>query len=574
MKKQKGRPRPPRPKVRKKATAPRLPKAMAGRMPRVTQGSGDPRAMVAQARDAAGRGDWRQAVALSRAALVLAPDDAEVLNVAGVAAFHSGDPDEARSLFDTALAHDPGHTEARSNLGNVLAATGNRAEAEAAYRAVVARDPAHLNGRFNLGMLLEVSGRFAEAEDQFRAILERHPDHAEARFHVGNILKALNRLPEAAAAYDAVLKAEPRHTGAQINRGAVLQESGRRLEALEAYRRVLRQEPANLDARYNLAALLQETGRPADALAEYKTVLARRPDHAGAQVNLAYALRELGRLDDALAAARKACDLAPDYDKARVNLGDLLLQMGRPEEALAVARDFLAAHPGNPSMLAFLAIALTETGGGAELDALMDFPRLLRPVEISAPPGFASVKAFNQALAAHVRAHPSLVQAPASHATRNGRHSGELLVEPKGPVAALEHAIMQAVEGYRAANPVDPAHPYLAQRPEALRLSAWGVVMEDRGHQVAHIHPAAWLSGVYYPEIPDAVKDVDTSHQGWIAFGRPPKDFHATKEPRTTLIRPQEGLMLLFPSYLYHETVPFQAPVERMSVAFDVMAGD
>ena len=32
--------------------------------------------------------------------------------------------------------------------------------------------------------------------------------------------------------------------------------------------------------------------------------------------------------------------------------------------------------------------------------------------------------------------------------------------------------------------------------------------------------------------------------------------------------------MLLFPSYLYHETVPFHAPVERLSVAFDVLAGD
>tara|TARA_R110001592_G_scaffold64194_4_gene197443 strand:- start:18914 stop:19039 length:126 start_codon:yes stop_codon:yes gene_type:complete len=33
-------------------------------------------------------------------------------------------------------------------------------------------------------------------------------------------------------------------------------------------------------------------------------------------------------------------------------------------------------------------------------------------------------------------------------------------------------------------------------------------------------------------------------------------------------------LILLFPSYLYHETVPFQAPVERLSVAFDIMPGD
>ena len=33
---------------------------------------------------------------------------------------------------------------------------------------------------------------------------------------------------------------------------------------------------------------------------------------------------------------------------------------------------------------------------------------------------------------------PSLVHAPRSHATRDGQHTGNLLVEPKGPFAAFE----------------------------------------------------------------------------------------------------------------------------------------
>jgi hypothetical protein len=36
------------------------------------------------------------------------------------------------------------------------------------------------------------------------------------------------------------------------------------------------------------------------------------------------------------------------------------------------------------------------------------------------------------------------------------------------------------------------------------------------------------------------------------------------------MIRPEEGLMLLFPSYMYHRTIPFAGDGTRISIAFDV----
>ncbi len=179
---------------------------------------------------------------------------------------------------------------------------------------------------------------------------------------------------------------------------------------------------------------------------------------------------------------------------------------------------------------------------------------------------------FNRALSDHVLKHPSLIYAPKSHATRFGRHSGELLTEPRGPVAALEQAIMAAVEGYRQDAPPDPDHPWLARRPEALGLNVWGVAMDSQGHQLAHNHPSAWLSGVYYPKVPDVIGDDDPGRAGWIEFGRAPEDFHVTREPEVRLFKPEEGLMILFPSYFYHRTIPFEAEDVRISIAFDVLA--
>ena len=38
------------------------------------------------------------------------------------------------------------------------------------------------------------------------------------------------------------------------------------------------------------------------------------------------------------------------------------------------------------------------------------------------------------------------------------------------------------------------------------------------------------------------------------------------------LIKPVEGLMVLFPSYFYHRTLPFESDEVRISIAFDVLA--
>jgi hypothetical protein len=35
--------------------------------------------------------------------------------------------------------------------------------------------------------------------------------------------------------------------------------------------------------------------------------------------------------------------------------------------------------------------------------------------------------------------------------------------------------------------------------------------------------------------------------------------------------RPEEGLMMVFPSYFYHRTIPFEAVEQRISIAFDVL---
>jgi tetratricopeptide (TPR) repeat protein len=524
-----------------------------------------------RARSALRDGKPGDAMALAKELLVKCPNDDEALNVAGVAAFQSGDAASALDLLQTAVAFAPKNAEAWTNLGNVLAALKKGAEAESAYTKAIDADPAHADAPFNLGVLVEAVGRSAEALDAFDRTLEISPGHAGALQGRANALKSRKRLEQARSAYETALTRNPSLAEARTNLAAVLQELGDFAGAAREARRAFEVDPDLLEAEYNYAIALQELGRYEEAIEAYRDVLHHAPEFAPAALNIGYGLQQLGRLDEAAEAFEKAIGIDPDFAKAHVNLADLRLQQGDPQSALDVCGRFLASHPGQTDLLAFKAVALKDLGKDDEVRLLNDFERFVRPVKITPPDGYANLEDFNEALCRHVLEHPTLTFSPQSHATRKGKHSGELLSEPKGPIAGLESEILRLASAYRENLGNDESHPFIAKRPTDWTLSVWGVVMQAAGHQIPHIHPSAWLSGVYYPKLPDIVAARSGDKAGWIEFARPPEHFHNRAEPEVYSVQPELGLMVLFPSYFYHHTVPFEAEGTRISIAFDLM---
>lgn len=515
----------------------------------------------------------RAALRLYRDILKVEPAHPEALNLGGVATFQLGNAKQGLKLLRAAIAAEPEYVDAHNNLGNVLRALGKLGEAETAYRRALEIDPTYVDAHYNLAIALEAMARPDKAEAAYRLALELRPDFVAAWFNLANTLKALGKLDEAIASYRQALEIRPDHADTHNNLGSTLRELERFDEAEAAYRSALDVHPEFADAHYNLGIVLHEMGKLDDAAAAYQAALAVEPDHAGALINLGYTLQQAGRLDQAVGAYQRARALAPHHiPGTHINLGDVYLRLGDPAAALAVCDDYLAANPGDSGLLAFKAIVLDELGDRRSVRTLVDFDRLIRPTRFASAKGFPTMAAFNAALADHVCTHPTLVHAPASHATRSGKHTGELLVEPKGPLAALENMIGDAVADYMAALPVDQAHPFLANRPNRFRLTAWAIVLQAQGHQIPHNHPSAWLSGVYYVKLPAIVGVSGQGEAGWIEFGRPPDHFHRTVEPEVRAFQPEEGKMVLFPSYFYHRTVPFETAETRISIAFDVLA--
>ena len=84
---------------------------------------------------------------------------------------------------------------------------------------------------------------------------------------------------------------------------------------------------------------------------------------------------------------------------------------------------------------------------------------------------------------------------------------------------------------------------------------AWSVRLRPGGFHRDHFHPEGWLSSAFYVETPDAALD-SPDKQGWIRFGKPPFLTSPPMEP-ARFVRPKPGRLVLFPSYMWHGTVPF-----------------
>ncbi len=185
------------------------------------------------------------------------------------------------------------------------------------------------------------------------------------------------------------------------------------------------------------------------------------------------------------------------------------------------------------------------------------------------------MKAFNAALARHALDHPTLhtpPQADPRYHCPTLRITEEFLAEPQGPAAQLEEMINTAVADYmRGVARADAAHPYLINPPRRWRLTSWAAVLDREGNLNPHVHFDGYVIGVYYAQIPGPIGAPDQGEAGWFELGGVPDRFPLKAAPELRTIQPREGLMLLFPSYFYHRTVPFVAPEHRISIAFDAM---
>ncbi len=361
-----------------------------------------------------------------------------------------------------------------------------------------------------------------------------------------------------------------------LEQAQALQRAGQTRDALLRCRELLAREPERVDAWLLAGSLSFKLHELADAAEAFRRALQLAPEAAPLHRNLGTVLRAQGQLEAALSCFQRAAELRRDWSKPLQGLATTAMELGRWQAAVTACHTWLSLDRANVEALGLLSIALDELGESNAADVLLDFERLFRQITLSAPPpGFASVSAFNAALTRQVLEHPTLRAVPPGDPRYHCptlRQTEEFCAEPTGPSAALRNLVASAIDGYiTKLQRALPDHPFVAGAARRFTLKSWATVLDGEGNLEPHVHYGSYVSAVYYPKIPSQMA-AERHGDGGLEFGGGPARFPCRVKRPARTIEPHEGLLVLFPSYFYHRTAPFQAAEPRIAIAFDSVA--
>ena len=235
-------------------------------------------------------GDYRAARDAAAEALSQAPDDPELLRVAGRAGVELGEPDAEEQLRRVAeLA--PDDAMAWHDLGDALAAAGRTAEAREAFEKAVQLDPDDPDALVHLGHSAAASGDLDAATSALSKAAEGERESRAATSAVISLVemyRVLGQPEQALAAAHQVAAADPDDAGAQLDVARLALELDRLDEAqaaLERLREVDEIADHEVYALHALALVALRQGNVAGAQAIAREALAI--DERGLSADLA-----------------------------------------------------------------------------------------------------------------------------------------------------------------------------------------------------------------------------------------------------------------------------------------------
>jgi Flp pilus assembly protein TadD len=520
---------------------------------------------------------WRRSGRPTLAGAVLEglPESAQVRTQQGLAALDAGEPARARAALERAVALDPGVSTAWHGLSNALRALEEPEAAEHAARQVVALAPRQAAGWFALGTLLRELGRVEDALDAFRQAQSLGEGGPALRDAINGVLHDLGRPAEALAGARQLAAEHPDFVPAHRTLGQLLWENGDALAPgqppLAVFEAAARAQPGHRDLQHAYVGALLAARRAGDALAWLGPLRRQAPEDPMLAWFEASALGLVGEHDRAgalFAALQGSLGGRPDFLNAYARHA---FRVSRPELAQACAAEAVRIDPRDQEGWAHLGVAWRLAGDARE-DWLCDYERLVGFVEVPPPDG-GDPERFLAALGRTLEGLHLASREPANQSVRHGSQTGGRLFGRRDPVLqAAQDALRGAVERWLAGLPTDPRHPFLARRRASVRFAgSWSVRLKSSGRHTNHIHNEGWMSSAFYVALPGAVAGADPAqpHAGWIQFGQPLEELGLALPPRR-VIQPRTGWLALFPSYLWHGTLPFEDTAPRLTIAFDM----
>ena len=517
--------------------------------------------------------------------------------------------DAAESCARELTALQPGSNQAWHRLGLSLFDQGRFDEALDAASKAHGLAPDRAEGWELAAAALQKRGDLDSAIARCREGLQKVRRRARLLYSLAQLLRQDCAFAEAADTYRAAEREGFASPDLYRNLAEALLDSGQLQEAVSWANRGVKRHHSHAGLHRTLARMRHSSNAPGDPLQTLSEAAAAQRDNAELWQTLVELQKRLDReeeVSETLARARSfGCPDTP---------GILALEAqdahyrGRAQAALTQFDELLAKCPENLRVIhAFLELALKARDlnragrlceearqidphdqvalayqgivwrlqGDPRESWLLDYESMVRPVPVQAPQGM-SREAFFAELRQVLEALHVNESHPIEQSVRGGTQTNGFLFRLKHPLLGqletqLRAAIASAVKGF----PEEAEHPFWSRRQRAptsdgLRFAgAWSVRLRGQGFHTNHIHPQGWVSSAFYVHLPREVRDA-SDQSGCIQFGQPMRELGLDLPPQR-VVQPEIGTLVLFPSYMWHGTLPFSSEEPRITVAFDLL---
>ena len=540
-----------------------------------------------RARELLRAGQSAQALSIAETLVGQAPDAVDAWQLLALCLAESGQQGRAAAAFEHALSLCPGNTTVSRNYGVLLAKQGKamrmqgqHAVAESLLRKALGLWSEQPSAWVDLGVVLRLQGQVDEALTSLRRakeILDRRGiNRPEIQDAINGVLVDAGRTADALAGARTLVASHPSHAPAYETLSNLLWEHGAKLapgeDPLGELRAAASAQPDNRALQLVLARMLLEAKREDEALSLLNPLRHRDPGNVLLDWLAADALDALRQHDLAArlyaALARSELKESPEFLNARARHA---FRSGDFDLAKYCAEAVIRIDPRNQEGWSHMGSVWRLLGDEREY-WLCDYEGMVGYVEVTPPDGFGALGCFLQSLTNSLMAMHSSGREPVSQSVRGGTQTnGRLFGRDDSVIRSAEATLRSSVENWLAALGDREGHPFLSHKKSSVSfVGSWSVNLRSSGHHSNHIHPRGWASSAFYVGLPENMLDAENeSCAGWLQLGQPLEDLGLDLSPRR-VIQPRLGYVALFPSYMWHGTVPFVAREARLTIAFDM----
>ena len=363
--------------------------------------------------------------------------------------------------------------------------------------------------------------------------------------------------------YKKLLISNPKNTLFLSNLGNIYSDIGKLDKAEECFKRTLAIDPKNFNTTVSLGNLFASTGRLDEALLSFNTVLEVHDEITPKQLgDTNYRIAEVYR--------RKGDDFT---DKAiqHYNLSNQPLSSAHRLELIYKSKDkdtYCKAEKiinTNGQLNPLLAAIQTHASIRYKMPDTNLFCK--DPFKYIYHSKLTIKEGFNDDLVENLLKIKNGLSSSTQALLNNGQQSaGDFLLSHDPSVKLIKNIILNRIKSYRN----DHAHSsegFIKQWPENSILHGWVIDIKKGGSLGSHMHKLGWLSGSLYLKL----KKPPKSNQGNIIFDLNGADYPAeSKFFPSKEFNIEKGDIVLFPSSIFHKTVPFESEENRITLAFDV----